>query len=214
MRKIVLFLVFSFCTSLGYTQTNSTIIPSDIPDTVLLNNGKVLIAHVVDTIGYSIQVSKAHSRKHKKFEIDKEDIFQITFGRSGKQVVLYFYDTLIGNDMTVEEARRFIAGEQDAEHGYHAFGTSAASFAVGTASGIVGSFFALAPPFVFAGFMSYNYVKIRHKSVKHLENVHHDSYLYGYALVARRKRTLRAMLWGGIGVVVGTVIHYAIINNQ
>ena len=185
---------------------------NDIPDTILMNNGKVILSHVIDTIGYSIQITKPH--RHKKIELDKEDIFQITFGSSGKTVVLYFYDTLIGNDMTVDDARRFIAGEQDAEHGYHAFGTSAASFAVGCASGIVGSFFALAPPFAFAGFMSYNYVKIRHKSVKHVENVHHDSYLYGYALVARRKRTLRSLLWGGIGVSVGTFMHYAIFKAQ
>jgi hypothetical protein len=194
-------------------QSNNTIPQGSIPDTVLLNTGKTVITHVTDTIGFSVQMMKPH-RKHKKIEIDKDNIFQITFGSSGKCVVLYIYDTLIGNDLTVDEARRFIAGEQDAERGYHAFGTSAAAFAVGAGSGIVGSFFALAPPFAFAGFMSYKYVKIRHHSVKNIDNVHHDGYLYGYSMVARRKRTLRALLWGGIGVVVGTTLHYTVFGAQ
>ena len=184
-----------------------------IPDTLLMDDGKVIITHITDTIGYTVQMIKPHSRKHKKLEIDKENVFQITFGSSGKRVILYMYDTLTGNSLTVDEARRFIDGEQDAQRGYHAFGTSAAAFAVGAGAGIIGSFFALAPPFIFAGFMSYKYVKIRHHSVKNIDNVKHDGYLYGYSMVARRKRTSRALLWGAIGVGVGTIVHYIILNN-
>ena len=182
---------------------------SDIPDTILFNNGRYLVTHIVDTVGFSIEVSKPKGHKHKKKEILKENIFSIKLGATGKESVLYIYDTLIGNDFTLEEARRFIAGEQDARRGYHAFGTSAAAFAIGGVSGAIGTFYALAPPFAFAGFMSYNYVRIRHKSVANMENVHHDAYLMGYSLVARQKRTLRAMLWGGIGLAAGTVVHYA-----
>ncbi len=216
-QKFKTYCTFLFLFSISFftsAQTGSSLPEGTVPDTVLLNTGKVIITHVTDTIGFSVQLVKPHSHKHKKLEIDKDNIFQITFGNSGKRVVLYIYDTLIGNDFTVDEARRFIAGEQDAEHGYHAFGTSAAAFAVGAGSGIVGSFFALAPPFAFGGFMSYKYVKIRHRSVKNKENVHHDGYLYGYAMVARRKRTLRALLWGGIGVVVGTTLHYTVFHTQ
>lgn len=219
MRRVVALLFFCGITLCANAQAEDAqkYIISDltpIPDTVLLNDGRVLITHVTDTAGYSVELIKPHSHRHKKIEIDKDNIFQITFGNSRKTVVLYFYDTLIGNDMTVEEARQFIAGEQDAQRGYHAFGTSAGAFAVGATSGVIlGSFFALAPPFGYAGFMSYNYVKVRHKSVLKMENVHHDSYLFGYALVARRKRTMKAWLWGGIGVVVGSVVHFVIINN-
>ncbi len=124
----------------------------NILDTVLLNSGKIVITHVTDTLGFSVQMVRPHSHKHKKMDIDKDNIFQITFGNSGKQVVFYFYDTLIGNDMTVDEARRFIAGEQDAEHGYRALWTSMGAFGLGAASGIVlGVFFCICPACRFCG---------------------------------------------------------------
>ena len=197
----------------GVCQSPQMMPKSNIPDTIVLDDGKTIVAHITDTAGFSVQIEKPHSHRHKKLEIEKDFIFQITFGNSGKKEILYFYDTLIGNDLTVDEARRFIEGEQDAQRGFHALGTSAAGFAVGVVAGTIGSFFALAPPFAFAGFMSYGYVKIRHKSVKNMDNVHHDGYLYGYSVVARRKRTSKALLWGFIGVIVGTAIHYGIVTK-
>jgi hypothetical protein len=214
MRAILLILLAFGIVITANAQNKTGLSSGNIPDTILLNTGKILITQITDTVGYSVELIKPNSHRHKKIEIDKENIFQITFGKTGKCVVLYYYDTLVGNDFTVEEARRFINGEQDAQRGFHAVGTSAVAFAVGTASGIVGTFFALAPPFAFAGFMSYHYVKIRHHSVKVLDNVHHDSYLYGYAQVARRKRVTKALLWGGIGIVVGTVLHFTVFGNQ
>jgi len=215
MRKIVIILFLCGLAMPGFAQLSQDTLhrKADIPDTILLSDGRTVVSHVIDTTGYAVTITKPHSRKHKKIEIDKDVIFQITFGNSGKQVVFYIYDTLIGNNFTVDEARRFIAGEQDAQRGFGAMGTSAAAFAVGTLSGIAGSFFALVPPFAFAGFMSYHYVKIRHNSVKNMENVKHDAYLYGYSIVARRKRTMRALLWGGLGIIAGTVVHYIIANQ-
>ncbi len=207
--------VFSFALFTSAAAQNRLTMPEcAIPDTLLLDDGKIVITHITDTVGYAVEMLKPNSKKHKKLEVDKDDLFQITFGCNGKKEIFYNYDTLIGNDMTVDEARRFIEGEQDAQRGFHAFGTSAAAFAVGAGAGIVGSFFALAPPFIFAGFMSFKYVKIRHHSVRSLENVHHDGYLYGYSMVARRKRSSKALLWGAIGVAVGTVVHYIIVNNN
>jgi hypothetical protein len=207
-------LLFTFSLPSAVFSQGKTVLPDcNIPDTILMDDGKVIITHITDTVGFSVEMIRPHSHRHKKMEVDKDYIFQMSFGCSGKKVPVYFYDSLIGNDLTVDEAYRFIQGEQDAQRGFHAFGTSAAAFIVGTISGTVGSFFALAPPFAFAGFMSYRYVKIRHHSVKNVDNVHHDGYLYGYSMVARRKRTSKALLWGGIGVVVGTVFHYIYINN-
>lgn len=205
MREKVLCIVFLFCMILAKAQ--NPLPASEVNDSILLNGGRYVVAHITDTNGFSVEITKLHSRKHKKREILKENIFSIKYGATGKESVFYIYDTLIGNDFTVAEARQFIAGEQDAQRGYHALGTSAAAFVIGTISGSLGTFYAIAPPFAFAGFMSYNYVRIRHKSVKNMENVKHDAYLQGYSLVARKKRTLRAMLWGGIGMIAGTFLH-------
>ena len=192
-------------------------IPDVIPaifDTILFNNGKVMVAQVVDSSAGTITITKLNSRKHKKIEIDKEEVFSIRYGKTGKEEVLYVYDTLIGHDYTVEEARKFIAGEQDAQRGYHAVGVSAAAFTIGFASGVVfGSAISLAPPFLFAGIMTYPTVRVRHKSVHDIKNTGSDSYLEGYDITARRKRTLHSFVWSGIGLAAGLVAHFVLLNN-
>jgi hypothetical protein len=210
-RIILLFVLLCYGT---FTRAQNTMPPSDSKDSILLNNGRYIVAHIIDTTSFSVEIIKPNSRKKKSIGILKENIFSIKFGATGKESVFYVYDTVAGNDFTVEEARRFIAGEQDAQNGYGALGTSAGGFVIGVASGTVLSFFAVIPPFIYGGLMSYKHVKIRHKSVKNLENVKHDAYLYGYSLVARRKRTIRAFLWGGIGVVVGIAVHYTFFVSQ
>jgi hypothetical protein len=186
-----------------------------IPDTVLLNSGKVFVTQVVDTVGMNITVIDPKSRKHKKIEIDKEGVFSIKFGSTGKEDVYYIYDTLIGHDFTVDDARKFIAGEQDAEKGFHAVGISIAAFAVGFASGAtVGSIFAFGPPFLFDGIMTYPAVHVRHKSVRDLKIANTDPYLYGYYLTASRKRMLRSFLWSGVGLAAGIVTNLILLNNQ
>ncbi len=84
------------------------------PDTVLFNNGKVISTRILNTNGSKITVEKPGSSRHKKIELDKEDVFSIRYGSNGKEIVEYIYDTLTSHDFTVDEARLFIAGEQDA----------------------------------------------------------------------------------------------------
>jgi hypothetical protein len=184
------------------------------PDTILLNNGKVLITQVVDTIGENITVLNPKSRKHKKIEINKEGVFSIKFGSTGKEDVLYIYDTLVGHDFTVDDARKFIAGEQDAIRGYHAVGVSIAAFAIGFVSGdYEGSFFGAFPPFLFDGIMTYPAIHVRHKSVRDMKIANTDPYLYGYYLAASSKRMLHSFLWSGIGLVTGLATNFIFVNN-
>ncbi|NNM94305.1 MAG: hypothetical protein HKL88_02440 [Bacteroidia bacterium] len=180
------------------------------PDTIYFVNGDQIAAYVIDTSGDKITFEKQTSKKHKKIETDMENVFSIRYGSTGKEIMVYNYDTLIGNDYTVADARLFIAGERDAQRGYHCRGLSAAAFAIGVASGITGaSLFVLLPPYVFTGIVNHTRVHVRHKSVTQLDNATRDPYLYGYAEVARRKRTLRTLLWGGTGVAIGFVLHFA-----
>ncbi len=184
------------------------------PDTVLFNNGKVMAARVVDSSAGTITIEKLNSHKHKKIEIDREEVFSIRYGKTGKEEVLYVYDTLVGHDYTVEEARKFIAGEQDAQKGYHAIGVSIAAFAIGFGSGTAfGSAISFGPPFLFAGIMAYPTIRVRHKSVHDMKNIGSDSYLEGYDITARRKRTLHSFVWSGIGLAAGLVAHFVLINN-
>ena len=147
-------------------------------------------------------------------EIDRNAVFSIRYGNSGKEVMVYTYDTLTGNDFTIPEARMFIAGEQDAQRGFHATGTTIGSFLVGAAAGITGvSFFVFGPPLLYTGLMAYPRIKISHKSVKNLNDVKSDPYLYGYDSVGRRKRVIKSLIWSSIGLVIGIVINLHYIQN-
>lgn len=207
MRVSLIVFLFTCLPFFGFSQ--------DKPDTLLFNTGKVLVARVTDTSGDKITIEKPNSTKHKKIELDRSEVFSIRYGATGKEVVIYTYDTLTGNDFTIPEARMFIAGEQDAQKGFRAIGTSIGAFFIGTASGVTGaSFFVLGPPFLYSGLMAYPRIRIPHRSVKNLENVKSDAYLYGYDNTARKKRVLRSLLWGGVGLVVGLTVHFTYPNLQ
>ncbi len=210
MRNAFLILLFISVSPIVFGQATSTDAKSMLPDTITFIDGEVIAAHITDTSGDKITFEKPRSKKHKRIEVDMENVFSIRYAGTGKEIVVYNYDTLIGNDYTVADARLFIAGEQDAQRGYRCRGLSVTAFAIGVASGITGaSLFVLLPPYFFSGILDYTRVHIRHKSVSNLNNVKYDPYLYGYAEVARRKRTFRTLLWGGTGAIVGLVIHFA-----
>ena len=210
MRAII---TFAFFLLLAFSSVAQTIDSTQLkPDTLLLNNGRIIIARVVDTSGFTVDIIKQH--KHKKTEVDKNDIFEITYGNSGKQAVVYIYDSLVSNQFTIAEARRFIAGERDARRGFPALGTSIGAFAIGTIAAIASPFAAIPIPLLFTGIVSvHQHVKIKHSSVSDMQNVTHDSYLRGYSLGARQKRVRKALLWGGIGAVFGTVLHYTLFKS-
>jgi len=207
MRIFILFLLCTCFTLRGFGQGNDS-----KPDTILFNSGKILVAHVLDTSSDKIEIEKPNSSKHKKVEIDRSAVFSIRYGSTGRELLVYTYDTLIGNDFTIPEARMFIAGEQDAQRGFHATGTTIAAFLVGAAGGFTGgvSIFSFGAPLLYSGLMAYPRIKISHKSVKNLNNVKSDPYLYGYDSVGRRKRVIKSLFWSSIGLIVGMVanIHY------
>jgi len=210
MRALFTFILLFLLTCRGIAQTADSIHAK--PDTLLLNNGKIIIAHIIDTSGYTVDVIKNHGRE--KIEVDKSDIFQITYGNSGKQVIIYIYDSLVNDQFTIPEARIFIAGEQDARRGFPALGASIAGFVIGAGAAIISPVLAIPTPLLFAGIeYKHQYVKINHKSVRNMDNVTHDSYLRGYALGARQKRLRRALIWGGVGAVVGTVLHFTLFKS-
>jgi len=196
----------------GHSQDTAK---SVAPDTILLNNGKVIITQVTDTSSPSvITIIKPGSRKHKKIDIDRENIFSVKYSKTGKEDIYYIYDTLVGHDFTIEDARKFIAGEQDAMKGFHPVGISIAAFSIGFASGdYEGNFFAAAPPFFFAGIISYPIIRVRHKSVRDIKIANTDPYLYGYYLAASGKRELHTFLWGGIGLVTGLAANFIFQNR-
>jgi len=176
----------------GFSQTGT--------DTILLLNGNVIIASIIDTADGSVSFKNPKHLK-KISVIENERIFSITNGKG--ENIIYSYDTVIGNEFTVDEMRYFIRGEQDAQKGFKARGAFWGNLFVGTGAGLTGFFFSPIAPFVFTALSGIPKVKIKKKCVSDMECLNHPAYLMGYERVADKKRQIRSLVSGGIGLAAG-----------
>jgi hypothetical protein len=169
-------------------------------DTVFLLNGDIVVASVIDT---SLGVTSLRNPKNpeKNFVIENDRIFSIK--DSTGEHMLYVYDTAVGNEFTVEEMRYFMYGERDADKGFKAKGSFYGNMALSAAAGVTGYFLCPIPTFAFTALTDLPKVKIKHSTVSNEEYLKHDPYVMGYERVARKKRKLRSLLGGGIGLGVG-----------
>lgn len=169
-------------------------------DTILLLNGNVVTGTVIDTTN-GITSLKNPKDSLKNIIIENDRIFSISNPQG--ESVMYAFDSLIGNEFTIDEMRYFIKGEQDAEKGFKARGAFWTNMALGAAGAVTGSFLCPLPPFAFTALSGLPKVKIKHKTVSNMEYLTHDTYIMGYERVARKKRKTGSLLGGGIGIGVG-----------
>jgi hypothetical protein len=178
-------------------------------DTILLLNGSILIANVIDTTN-GVTSIKNPKDSLKNIIIENDRIFSIS-NKKGESI-MYVYDTVLGNEFTIDEMRYFICGEQDAEKGFKAKGAFWGNVLIGAAAGVTGSFFCPLPPFAFTALSGLPKINIKHNTVKNIEYLKHDTYLMGYERVGKKKRKISSLIGGGIGLGVG--IGTAIILHQ
>jgi hypothetical protein len=197
MHKFYCFFILLFFYFTGISQTS---LKNSFKDTVLLLNGNTIITTVIDTSkGVTVMVNP--QKPEKRLMIDNDRIFSIK--NDSGEVVLYVYDSLIGNEFTLDEMRYFMRGEQDAQKGFKAKGSFYGNMALSAAAGVTGSFLSPVVPFVFAALVGIPKIKIKHSTVSDLTFLKQDSYIMGYERVARKKRKLRSLFGGGIGLAVG-----------
>lgn len=187
----IVFIFFQFTLS-GSAQENK--------DTLLLLNGDVIICTIIDTTNGLTSI-KNPKNSQKNILIENDRIFSIK-SPAGEQII-YVYDTIIGNEFTIDEMRYFIYGERDADKNFKAKGSLLIGVAVGLLSGITGSFLCPIPPFAFTALSGIPKVKIKKGTVSDPDYLNHDPYLMGYERVARKKRKLKSLIGGGIGLIVG-----------
>ncbi len=193
-------LIFSCISNVSISQINS--------DTILFFNGKTLITTVTNiTKPTKIQegtISHTKKRNTDKIKIiSSDDVFSIK--RSTGEKMIYFYDTAFGNEFTVEEMRLYMLGHLDAsqlKNGYLAF-TVNMILSVGV--GATGTFLAPVIPFMVAGLFGLPKVKVKNKYVSNPDYLKHDPYLMGYEHEGKRKRKLKSLLGGGIGLIAGLI---------
>lgn len=192
---------FSFLLLLALAFNASSYSQNSQKDTIHLMNGELITGEVTDTAAAGVKIKAQKKKRIKDMTIEGDRIFSIKFN-NGSEKIYYYQDTLIGNYLSLEEAKFFILGEQDAEKYYHPKTTFAGGVLVGAASGCLGSLLSFVPPFAYAAGVAIPKIKIKN-GVTNPEYLKQDSYIMGYERVAKRKRTLGALYGGLIGLAAG-----------
>lgn len=185
---------------LAFTLHSKNTFSQNGKDTILLLNGGIVIGTVIDTLN-GLTTLKNPKDSTKNAVIENDRIFSIT--NANGESIMYVYDTILGNEFTIDEMRYFILGEQDAEKGFKAKGAFWGNMLLGAAGGVTGSFLCPIPPFAFTALSGVPRVKVKTSSVSKIDYIKHDTYIMGYERVARKKRKLSSLVGGGIGIGVG-----------
>jgi len=192
------FLISTIGLIFGFISQNS--MAQNGKDTLLLLNGAVVIGTVIDTTN-GVTAIKNQKDSTKNIIIENDRIFSITTANG--ESIMYVYDTILGNEFTIDEMRYFILGEQDAEKGFKAKGAFWGNMLLGAAGGVTGSFLCPIPPFAFTALSGLPRVKVKSSSVSNIDYIKHDTYIMGYERVARKKRKIGSLAGGGIGLGIG-----------
>lgn len=182
-------------------------------DRILLMNGQVIEARVLGQSTLEVRYLLDARKGPKERSEPTEGVFSVT-DTLGRERIWYFYDTVFGNDMTVDQMRWFIKGEQDARAGYKPIWPMIGGFVAGAGLTIgldleVNSL--LIPP-LFAASMTLPRVHVTRGSITDPLMEGDEYYAYGYAKVGRSKRILRSLLTSAAGVAFGLGVRQLIIN--
>ena len=178
--------------------------PGGGTDRILFMNGEVLEARVLGQSTLEVRYLMATKRGLLERSEPTESVFSVT-DSLGRERIWYFHDSIFGNDLTVEQMRWFIKGEQDARAGYRPWGPVLGGFLLG--AGLTIGFGlemnAMALPPVYAGVMALPRVHITPGSIRDEHMIGNDFYAYGYAKVGRSRRVVRSLVSTALGVLVG-----------
>lgn len=182
-------------------------------DRILLMNGQIIQGKVLGQSTLEIRYLMDSRRGLRERAEPTESVFSVT-DTLGRERVWYFYDTVFGNDMTEQQMRWFIKGEQDARKGYKPFWPMVGGFVAGAGLTIaldleVNSL--LIPP-LFAASMTLPRVHVTRGSITDPLMDGDEFYAYGYAKVGRTKRVLRTLLSSAVGIAAGIAVNQLVID--
>lgn len=183
-------------------------------DRILLMNGETVEGKV---LGQStLEVRYLQTRKNGKVREraePTEEVFSVT-DSLGRERIWYYHDTVFGNDLTVEQMRWFLKGEQDARKGYKPIWPMVGAFTVGAGLviGLNWEMNGLFVPPIVAGAMALPRVHVTPGSLSDPLMEGDEYYATGYARVGRSKRVIRTLISAFAGVAVGLAVRQLIIN--
>ena len=202
------FLVFSLFLAVAF--------PLKAQVRILLMNGQTISAKVIGQSTLEVRYALIKNNRVKERAEPTENVFSVT-DSMGVEKVWYFYDTLFGNDYTVQQMRHYMAGEQDARKSKLFVVPMIGGFVAGAGLVIcvdMESMALLIPP-IYGGAMALPRVHVRRGSITNPLMDGDNYYAYGYARAGRNKRILRGLLSSAVGVVAGYAVNQLVIKpNQ
>lgn len=184
------------------------------PDRILLMNGQIIETRVLgqSTLEVRYQEFGRNGRTKERSE-PTENVFSVT-DSLGRERIWYFQDTVFGNDLSIQEMRWFIKGEQDARSGYRPRVAQWGGFLFGAGASIALNLEvnALFLPPVYGAAMILPRVHVTRGSLSDPYLDGEPNYAYGYAKVGRSKRVVRSLISTAAGIVVGVAVRQLVIN--
>ena len=150
--------------------------------------------------------------KTKELSFPRSDVFSIQ-KEGQEEEIFYAKDEFIGDELSVQEMRLYIAGEQDALAGYDPRPTQYVGLLVGMGAGVYsqgGIILPLAVPVGYTLLQTLPTIKIREETIQDPNHKFNEIYASGYESVARSKKILGGLKGSAVGVAAGMVF-YALI---
>ncbi|MFT5183357.1 MAG: hypothetical protein ACI84C_000483 [Flavobacteriales bacterium] len=200
MKNIVALLSLILLCSLGISQ-----------DQILTMSGRQIDCKIVDIEGFEVvyDVVNKHN-KTLRASLHKSELFSSTRADEA-EFVYYTQDVELGDWLSEEEMRIYIAGQCDARASYKtqttfALGLGAARFLAFAASG--GLILSVAFPIVYTVIQLLPYIKIKEETISDLDNQYNEVYALGYERVARSRKVMSALAGSAMGMFGGILYYF------
>lgn len=147
------------------------------------------------------EITKRNGKK-KRMRLHRSEVFSVVFNEG--EWVLYEQDEVLGDDLSEDEMRVFIAGAQDAIAHYNAKPTTYVGVLVGAAGPIIaggGVIVTIAPIIIYTLVQLVPIIKI--KGVSNPDHIDNETYALGYASVARSEKILGGLKGSAAGAAAG-----------
>lgn len=184
-----------------------TSLPLISQDSLLLMNGKSLDGKINDqSITYILLEVPRKNGRTKVLSYNREEIY--SYRKSDQDSIVYQQDPLLGYELSQEDMRNFMHGQNDARNGHPMLYNQLGGFAFGLGTTIVldGGAVPFLTPIAYSLGMQIPIVRVKESAISDRESALSPYYLEGYNATARSKKFVRGFLSTMAGVVVGSGI--------
>ncbi len=172
-------------------------------------SGTLVSAEGIDLV-IDIPRGKAEkNKKPKRLNLHKSEVFSVQFPEG--EWVLYAPDLLLGDDITADEMRIYIAAQRDARDNFKVWPTVLGGVVVcGTVAFLAsgGLFLTLLTPLAYAAAQFIPVIRIRENTISNPSHRYNEVYAEGYGRVARSRKVLGGLKGGALGMVIGTAAYF------